>query len=64
MRQLFISYARENKPDVEALVRDLDVDVLEMNRVAEILGGAVELPVHTQPIRCKAQSLLPSGSRR
>ena len=24
MRQLFISYARENKPDVEALVRDLD----------------------------------------
>ena len=23
MRQLFISYARENKPDVEALVRDL-----------------------------------------
>ncbi|WP_457145510.1 toll/interleukin-1 receptor domain-containing protein [Mycobacterium sp. URHB0021] len=25
MRQLFISYARENKPDVEALVRDLDV---------------------------------------
>ncbi|WP_054812565.1 TIR domain-containing protein [Nocardia arizonensis] len=25
MRQLFISYARENRPDVEALVRDLDV---------------------------------------
>jgi hypothetical protein len=24
MRQLFVSYARENKPDVEALVRDLD----------------------------------------
>ena len=24
MRQLFISYARENKPDVEALIRDLD----------------------------------------
>jgi hypothetical protein len=24
MRQLFISYDRENKPDVEALVRDLD----------------------------------------
>ena len=24
MRQLFISYARENKPDVEALVRDLE----------------------------------------
>ena len=24
MRQLFISYARENRPDVEALVRDLD----------------------------------------
>jgi hypothetical protein len=24
MRQLFISYARDNKPDVEALVRDLD----------------------------------------
>ena len=24
MRQLFISYARENKPDVDALVRDLD----------------------------------------
>lgn len=24
MRQLFISYARENKPDIEALVRDLD----------------------------------------
>ena len=24
MRRLFISYARENKPDVEALVRDLD----------------------------------------
>jgi lysophospholipase L1-like esterase len=24
MRQLFISYARENKPDVEALTRDLD----------------------------------------
>ena len=24
MRQLFVSYARENKPDVEALVLDLD----------------------------------------
>jgi len=24
VRQLFISYARENKPDVEELVRDLD----------------------------------------
>ncbi|WP_067897526.1 TIR domain-containing protein [Nocardia vaccinii] len=24
MRQLFISYARENKPDVQALIRDLD----------------------------------------
>jgi hypothetical protein len=27
----------------EALVRNLDVDVLEMDRVAEVLGGAVEL---------------------
>jgi hypothetical protein len=25
MRQLFIAYARENKPDVEALIRDLEV---------------------------------------
>ena len=24
MRQLFVSYTRENKPDVEALVLDLD----------------------------------------
>ena len=24
MRRLFISYTRENKPDVEALVQDLD----------------------------------------
>jgi hypothetical protein len=30
----------------QPLVRDLDVDVLEMDRVAEVLGGAVELLVH------------------
>lgn len=26
----------------EALIRDLDVDVLEMDRVAEVLGGSIE----------------------
>jgi hypothetical protein len=28
------------------LIRDLDIDVLEMDRVAEILGGTIELMRH------------------
>nr|WP_245315645.1 hypothetical protein [Bradyrhizobium neotropicale] len=37
---------RDVKQAGEALIRDLDVDVLEMDRVAEILGGSVELLRH------------------
>ena len=64
-----IGIAGEPEPgDIEQrrqmLVGHLDVDVFEMDRIAEVFGGAVELLVHAHPIRCKAQSLLPSGSRK
>ena len=37
----------------QALVGDLDVDVLEMDRVAEVLGRAVECLLHGAPYRCE-----------
>ena len=38
--------ARDVEQSGEALVRDLDVDVLEMDRVAEIFSGPIELLGH------------------
>jgi hypothetical protein len=56
MRQLFISYARENKPDVEALVRDLDALGYDVARFVAALNPATSGTVIAARTACRSAS--------
>ena len=51
MRQLFISYARENKPDVEALIRDLDALGYQTWVDSSLRGDATSPKHRSLPLR-------------